>query len=187
MLSHLNRFVTVAAMLLFLALVGPPAANAQSREPFQTEVEFLVNAGQTQNSRRFYGLGLSYQVFDGQCATGACTYNAANLPDNKRMVIENIGVTAKVPSGQMVEIDLVTYVINPLPDFPNSTYQVIGSHPFVPVNKVVGTKHWFVLNQETKLYAHQGTFIQARAIRSATTGVAEIKVIISGYLETVVP
>ena len=52
----------------------------------------------------------------------------------------------------------------------------------VPANKVSGVKDWFVLSQVTKLYHNDGP-LRIVATRSAPSGVAEVRVTISGYFE----
>ena len=183
MLHHLNRFAT--AVFFLLALASPFGVNAQEREPFQQQVGFNITEGNTSNLKYFYLTGATGSATDLQCGSSGCIYTYRSAPTNKRVVIESVSGTARLPTGQMVEIAVGTVVCTALETGGQTCPQV--PHPFVPVNKVPGAKDWYVFNQVTKLYASPGFAIYARAMRSETNGIAEIRVNISGYLETVTP
>ena len=177
-----------SAVLFALALFVPLSNYAQSRERFQRQVSFSISEGRDNNLRYFdmdVGLRNEQQATD-QCVTttgtALCTYQWSTVPAGRRAVITYVGGKAKLPSGQMVEIDIYTEGRSTL-DGISSLFLIF--HPFVPVNKVAGSKDWYVLSEMTELYATPETYIYALARRSATTGVANITVIISGYYEEV--
>jgi hypothetical protein len=172
--------VSAAAALLALTLCAPPPAGAQNRQPFQRDFAFDLGDGLSGRNffTRLYLGGEELTRSDPYCN---CTYIYDKIPAGKRVVIEFVTATAKLPSGQMIELDISTYVRWTKAD--GAVQEELVSHAFVPVNKVSGAKDWYVLSEATKIYASGGTAIFLIATRSAATGVANVRVNISGYFE----
>ena len=181
MYSFKHLLMRTAALLFLSAVIAPLSAHALTdRQLYQETFTFNVTEGYS--SRELHTtLGLGGDTFnvynDPQCN---CTYSADYLPSGKRLVIEHVSATAKVPAGQMIEISIRTHVESVRPD--GTKRLSLDFHPFVPTNKVQGAKDWYVLGQVTRLY-HNYAGLAIQATRSATSGIAEVKVTISGYFE----
>ena len=175
-----HMLISSAALLFTLIVIAPLSAHAQTnRQPYQET--FTFNVAEGYSSRIFHTmLGLDGDTFNFTDAQCRCTYSFDHIPTLKRLVIEHVSATAKVPQGQMIEIGLRTSVRSATP---NGMLRLsTDTHSFVPTNKVSGAKDWYVLSQVTRLY-HTWEALSILATRSGTTGVAEVKVVISGYYE----
>ncbi len=177
-----SPLVTLAALFIVTVIASPPA-HAQERVPFQRTVVFNVTEGHENNFRIFdmnVGTEGDQTSTDSQCGTSGCEYTSSSIPAGRRVVIKYVTATAKLPTGQMVEIIITTGLKTTLG---GATQTNAINHSFVPGNKVVGSKDWYVLSEMTEIYGSSGNLLSVRARRSATSGVAEIRVNISGYYE----
>ena len=181
--------IGVVALALAITLVNTKRAGAQQTEAIARPPAKPASPVEVVNSPTVYLAGTPLPVFDADNArqpfqvdqVGFASINGqinasgvmAHVPDNKRLVIEQITAIGLSPNGRIVNAGLET-----------TTGGVTAHHDLLVVDQGVSASAYLYQNvsQQVKLYADPGTNVRAYFERNDNRNSATLYFGFSGYL-----